>query len=483
MQSIGFLVLLLAGLLWSGCYSMRPSSGAGQASFSPPRVPDPRDVALPAGYIIEVVAQSLTFPTGVVFDQDGRLHVVESGYSYGELWTTARLLRIEPGGEFVEVASANLGGPWTGADFHDGNFFVAEGNVLEGGRILRVSPEGEVTAIVEDLPSLGDHHTDGPVAGPDGWIYFGQGTASNSGVVGKDNLDFGWLERHPRFHDIPGEDIVLAGENFESRDLLDPKSSRKVLTGAYSPFGTPTSPDQVIQGATKCSGGILRVRPDGSGLELVAWGFRNPFGLAFSAEGELFVTENSYDDRGSRPLWGTPDVLWRVEPGRWYGWPDFAAGIPVTNPMFKPPGGPQPRFLLASHPGTPARPVAKFGVHASANGFDFSRGETFGHRGEAFVALLGDEAPAVGKVLHPVGCKVVRVNIDTGLVHDFAVNRGAVNAPASRLGSGGLERPVAARFDPSGTALYVVDFGVLLHDKTGAHPQPGTGVIWKITRE
>ena len=66
------------------------------------------------------------------------------------------------------------------------------------------------------------------------------------------------------------------------------------------------------------------------------------------------------------------------------------------------------------------------------------------------------------------------------MVEDFAVNRGAVNAPASWLGTGGLERPVAARFDPGGRALYVVDFGVFVVEGTDYLPQPATGVLWRI---
>jgi hypothetical protein len=102
--------------------------------------------------------------------------------------------------------------------------------------------------------------------------------------------------------------------------------------------------------------------------------------------------------------------------------------------------------------------------------------------GHAFVALFGDESPATGKVLASVGCRVVRVNPEDGTIEDFAVNRGPVAGPASKIGGGGLERPVAARFSPDGTALYLVDFGVMLHDAQGAKPQRGTGVIWRITR-
>src|SRR5436309_157341 len=82
-------------------------------------------------------------------------------------------------------------------------------------------------------------------------------------------------------------------------------------TGAFLPFGTPSTPGQIIKGQVPCSGSVMRIRPDGGPLELVAWGFRNPFGLAFSPNGLLYVTDNGYDDRGSRPIWGAADVMWR----------------------------------------------------------------------------------------------------------------------------------------------------------------------------
>src|SRR5437764_647781 len=77
------------------------------------------------------------------------------------------------------VASGDDNGPWTGVIYHRGAFYVAEGGELRGGAILRITPEGDIRRVVSGLPSLGDHHTDGPVVGPDGWLYFGQGTATN----------------------------------------------------------------------------------------------------------------------------------------------------------------------------------------------------------------------------------------------------------------------------------------------------------------
>ncbi len=238
----------------------------------------------------------------------------------------------------------------------------------------------------------------------------------------------------------------------------------------------------MIKGAVKSSGSILRVRAEGGEPELVAWGFRNPFGLAFARDGALYVTDNGYDERGSRHVWGSPDMLWRVERGQWHGWPDYVAGIPITDPQFHGPGNPPLRFLLANHPNPVPKPVAKFAVHSSADGLDFSRSSNFGYTGEGFVAIFGDQAPATGKILGPVGGKVMRVDVQTGVMADFAVNRADRDGPASKVGGNGFERPVAVRFDAAGESLYVVDFGVLLMDGKNSRPQQNTGALWRIRR-
>jgi glucose/arabinose dehydrogenase len=269
------------------------------------------------------------------------------------------------------------------------------------------------------------------------------------------------------------------GLNYESENPLrrgTEHDHERVSTGAYSAFGTPTRPNQIVAGRLPCNGAVMRVRPEGGPIELVAWGFRNPFGLAFGPDGQLYVTENGFDERGSRPVMAGADYLWRVQPGGWYGWPDFAGGMPLWTME----GGAE--RVLAQHPGEVPRPVASFGVHSSSDHLDFSSNPAFGHVGEAFVAQFGDQAPVVGHVLDPVGFKIVRVDVESGVISDFAVNREDAG-PASKVGGGGLERPIAARFDPTGAALYVVDFGIMTMSDRGAQPMPGTGVLWRITRE
>lgn len=476
--SAAFFILIIL----SSCYGVRPTTGGGEKTSDQTRKINVNDIALPKGYKIEVVSTGLTFPTGIAFDSNGEAYVVESGYSYGETWTQPKLIKLEKDGNKKTLASGSKNGPWNGIAFHDGNFYVAEGGELEGGKILKISTTGEVKVIVEGLPSMGDHHTDGPII-IDHHVYFGQGTATNSGVVGEDNAKFGWLKRHPDFHDIPCKDVMLTGKNFESANVLtEDNKDDKATTGAFVPFNTKTTEHQVIKGSLPCSGAIMRVPVEGGELELVAWGFRNPYGLAVH-EGKLFVTENGYDDRGSRPIWGTGDVLWEIKEGKWYGWPDHSAAMMLNHEEFKGPGRKETELLLMEHPNKPPKPKAILGVHSSSNGFDFSTSEDFGFKGKAFIAQFGDMAPNVGKVLAPVGYKVVIADPESGAVYDFAVNKGKKNGPASWLKKGGLERPVAAKFHPQENALYIVDFGIVSIEGDKLISKQNTGVIWKVTKQ
>jgi glucose/arabinose dehydrogenase len=288
------------------------------------------------------------------------------------------------------------------------------------------------------------------------------------------------LSRHPDFHDIPCQDVVLNGINFTSANPLTDEAEDQLTTGAYSPLGKSTAKGQVIAGQIPCSGAIFKITDTADTPELVAWGLRNPYGMAFSPAGSLYITENSFDVRGSRPVWGTGDYLWEIEEGAWYGWPDFAGSLPIHH--FKPPREEKPEFLLQEHPAQPPRPTAALGVHSSSNGMAFSPGAAFGYERQVFIAQFGDMAPNVGKVMNPVGFKVVRVNVETGVIYDFAVNKGKHNGPATWLDSGGLERPIDVAFNPADNALYIVDFGILQMTDEGSRPLKNTGVIWKVTK-
>ena len=201
-------------------------------------------------------------------------------------------------------------------------------------------------------------------------------------------------------------DVVLAGRNYEDRNVLgDLKET--VRTGAFVPFGTETEPGQVIPGSVKASGAILRCDPDGGNLEVFAWGLRNPYGLAFAPNGSgLYATEHGMDNRSARHIVGDFDDLYRIDKGRWYGWPDFASGIRLDDPRWGD-GGQGREPVLAEFPETdPPSPVVSFPPHSAANGLAISPGGTFGFGGQAFVALFGDLAPiTTPRLAAPVGFK------------------------------------------------------------------------------
>lgn len=330
------------------------------------------------------------------------------------------------------------------------------------------------------LPGRGDHQVNYPVAGPDGKLYFGVGSATNAGVVGADNFAYEWLPHFPDIHDVPAHDIHLVGRTYAFQNVLG-SVAESVHSGGFVPIGNETEPGQVIRGNVKCTG-ILRCNPDGSALEVVAWGLRSPYGLAFHPNGRLFATEHGMDERGGRYIVGDADDFYEIRPGMWYGWPDFASGVRLDDPSWGD-GGQGREPLLAEFPNPePPMPFISFAAHAAANGVDFAPSEALGFAGDAFVALFGDLAPVTTPLLTaPVGFKVVRVDMHARRVVDFAVNKLA--GPASKLPHDGFERPSHCAFGPDG-ALYVVDWGQIniAPERGGLRMPLGTGTLWRIRR-
>jgi len=461
--------------------------------------PDASAVEVPEGFRAEVVVSGLTYPTSVEFDDAGGMYIAEAGYSYGDETATPRILRVSPLGEVAVLAEGPpLEGPVTDLLWHDGRLLVSH-----RGKISVVGPAGGVRDLVTDLPSTGDHHNNQMALGPDGMIYFGQGTLTNSGVVGEDNFKMGWLSGHPGFHDVPAYDITLIGRAFESPNPLN-TDGEQVRTSAFHPFGEADPQGSVVQGRAKASGTILRMNPDGTGLGVYAWGLRNPFGLMWSPgpEPTLYATENGFDVRGSRPIANDKEDIYIIKEGAWYGWPDYAMGLPVTDPRFKPDGKPQPRFVMAEHPPV-EQPWLSFPKHSAIAKLDFARTDAFGH-GSMFVAFFGHMAPMTGEAPEDHGGhRVVRIDPSTGVSETFfsqrdhhggetASGRGGKAGHAGGHGSGrvnqeesvsaGPRRLLDVRFAEDGGALYIADFGsMVIKDKPV--PVPGTGVIWRVVPE
>ena len=405
---------------------------------------------------LERVVDGLTFPTGLAFDSGGALVVAESGLPFGGAPPGGRILRFT--GEEKTVLADGLRAPVNGVTAAGDSLYVSEGG--HPARISRLDRDGALAPVLERLPGPGNYHLNMTVVGPDDRLYFSQGAMTNSGIVGLDAYELGWLRRLPHAHDVPGYDVVLAGQNVETDDPI--RGSGTTRTGAFAPFGTEAMPGRRIPGQVPATSSVMRCNLDGSGLELVAWGLRNAYGLGFLADGRLLAVDQGADDRGSRPIGSAPDLLFEVRPGAWYGWPDFIGGEPVTDPKYRPTRGPAPEFLLANHDELPPpeRALVRFAPHSAAVKFGVSP------EGWLAVALFGDEAPMTApEGSGPQGRSVVRVNPDEGRI--------------GKLGIEGLTRPIDVRFDHEGT-LWVLDFGVFEMTASGVVAEAGTGAVFRI---
>jgi glucose/arabinose dehydrogenase len=435
--------------------------GSGQAPGKAAMIVGPASAqAMPR---TDLLAAGLNFPTSAAFADDGELYVAESGLPFGGAPPNGRVLRIGRDGS-SEIVLEELRAPVNGLTWGDGGFYISEGGFP--GRISGWSPDGSRETLIDGLPSRGNYHTNMVAKGRDGWLYFSQGAMTNSGVVGLDGYDLAWLKQVPHPCDLPGFDIVLTEEVFTTADPFS--AGQQARTAAFSPFGASDAASGALPGRVPCTAAILRCRPDGSDLSLVAWGLRNAYGIGFLPDGRLIATEQSADARGSRPIGNAPDALYVVRQGAWYGWPDFVSGRPVTDQAFKPQLGPQPLFILANHDllPPPERPVLEFAVNAAPTKFAVLPSTTR-WPGQIVVCLFGDEKPVTAPPGQKVGRRLVRVDPRDWSQH--------------ALLAGPFARPIDVVPSPDGN-LIVVDFGTFeLLGKGQVEAAPASGKLWKVS--
>lgn len=454
---------------------------------------DARDVVVPDGYTVEALIVGLSVPTTIEFAPDGTLFIAEGGST----WPTRpgmppRILTLTPDGELDVFATEVFGGP-RGFAFHDGKLYVS----AKGGYHSRIVSYDlatrERTVLLDNLPNGGWHEPGGPVFGPDGLMYFGQGSISLNGVVGPAGFTVD-IAKHPRAHDVPGVDITLTGNNDWSRHPAAPYPFL-METGAYKSYGVTAQKGEVVKGERLCSTGIWRARADGSDVELLAWGVRNPWGMTFDEHGELFVGDLCMEEKDPRPVANDSSKIWHIKNAKqphgsittpdWYGFPEICGdGLPVWEGHHRPLRGPTAQPLIENPPPWAGPAVYLTPTHAALGKMDFCRSDAFGHRGELFLCQYGTYWPLNSMRPHDAnnGFNVVRVDVNTGKAEMFLHN--LLPGPASaHPGTGGIERPVDCTFSPDGRSLYVLDFGFNSATKHNVFAYAHTGVLWRITKQ
>jgi glucose/arabinose dehydrogenase len=476
-----------------------------------PNVSDFPNLVVPDGFKVEKVVGGLQLPTSMTWDDQGNMYVIEAGGGLEpEKLAPLRIMKITNGQATMAVDLNNKGinPAVVGIVWHNGAFYITHRADDLTGAVSRVTIDGQVQNLFKGIiDSQAEHQINDIRVGPDNKLYVAVGLAGNAGVM--DMTVAPWIKRSPMAHSTPCQDIVLIGRNFKTPDFRTEATNDTVLTGAFLPYGTPSTPGQVIKGMKLCGGSIISFDPNNAmaTLETHAWGFRNLIGLAWNkTTGTMYAAENGYDIRGARPVKDDMDATLRVQKGMWYGVPDFSAGRrPLTDPAFEVPDSLQAMVVMNGQPIgknlgfvidhqasglTPPDPSVVVGRHefnSSPSLVDVAPASWGNLAGRLFVAEWGDLAPPTNPLRgkKPAGSQVVMINPTTGQLEPFLRNINPGSASAQGIEGKGLERPFGVRFGPDG-ALYIVDYGVVKIDMNKRPPyayQPGSGVIWKVTKK
>ncbi len=165
-------------------------------------------------------------------------------------------------------------------------------------------------------------------------------------------------------------------------------------------------------------GAILRLPPDGSSVEVVANGFRDPIDLAFTADGTLYASDTGL-------FLGLGDRLMRVQAGQFHGWPYWRERGCLECPVIPGDLTPVPDFVPLPES---ARPRGLTAYHADQYPAEYD---------DNLFAALWNGVPGAQRVLR------VRV---------LASGQPLVSAFVT-----GLIRPADVAIDPDG-ALLVADY-------------------------
>jgi hypothetical protein len=530
----------------------------------------PPSINLPPGFTASVFVAGLNQPTGIAFlgnASNFQVLVVESGhglpsvcndetswpggiYDVNNPYTpdirvynqNGQLIRgplakptstgggYQPSGPAIDIAFVNgtSGGTLFATDSNQSTHSIHNGQ-NNSSRVITVNPmTGVVTPFITNLPT-GDHPAEVIAFRGDGWIYWSQGSTTNSGVVGLDNGS--GLNQS----DIPCQDITLSQNVFSS--------GNGVFTSGYSPFGVQqpgaTIPafynsftGQVRQGV--CDGAILRAQiSNPNNIQPFSWGYRNPYAIRFPPPGHplypgILAGMDGADERGARPTDEAPEEIHVGQQNPdgspdYHGWPDRFGGIATSQRVYNPIGGPNDDVcstlspfdqttclanlqaagdipmmdVLAFPPQQITGPLAIEAADASFTGIDFVPDAfVLGpvQPGAALYSFEGDFGFSPPNGTPEVGHEVKLLNFNQVPGSPIALKfqnfaRNSTGDQAFTTNINGFNRPTNVRFGPDGCA-YVVDYGAVRDLGSDSHylgaadgplvEIPGTGVIWKI---
>lgn len=455
------------------------------------------EIRTPDGFRAVVVAEGFNYPSAMTWDRQGRLFVLESR-TVPIPTLEPGIVRVDAGGHLeklpVEGEDAPTGKQAVGLTFHDGWLYWSHEQKDGTWGITRVRPEGgHAEAVVRGIPTRGDHWVNYLAFDRSGALWFGAGSATNSGVVSShDPVDLKWIKDRPDARDVPCRDLALTAETFRETSGIAPDKGAATATGAFQPYRHAGV--RRIAGSDPCTSAVYRLAPGSKKADVAAWGFRNPVGIAIDGNDRVYIGMQGADVRGTRPVRDDPDAVYRLRSGAWYGWPDYSAALlPIDDARYGTPtsgGGAGPRLVIDGRSsGLPAPDrsllVAATSPHAAICGMAVvpPRGPFARWAGKILVSEMGDFRPLTDAE-HPgrhSGFQVEIADPASGGLAPFVRNANPGDAlPATAIpGSHGLERPVDVGFGPDGN-VYILDFGVFVPTDKAGKIFPKTGRVFRI---
>lgn len=226
-------------------------------------------------------------------------------------------------------------------EYYDGKLYFSSGDSIFSYDLNKK----KLDKLFDDIPNFGDYK-DVIIKIKNGYLYASVGSATNSGVVGTDNV---WMIDNPFGHDITPKVITISGQMFGGN-----------TTGAFTPFNTKNIKGQIIPEHFPGNSSVIIYNLKTRMSENYAYGIRNIKGMDFNSEGKLIATVGGMENRGLRPVKGDTDYIFSIEKDKWYGWPDYSGGEPVTADKFTGINNKKISFILEQHPTTnPPKPMYK----------------------------------------------------------------------------------------------------------------------------
>jgi len=178
---------------------------------------------------------------------------------------------------------------------------------------------GNLKSILENIPYEGEY-LDRDLIIQDSKLLLSIGTVTNSGIVSYDSKYSS--DKIP--YDKSSIDISLNGFNYGEKK-----------TGAFMPYGNSSVQGQRVRAENLANASIVEIDLYNNKSSLYASGIRNVKGWDLDSEGKLIAIVGGMENIGERPINRDFDYLYKIDKGRWYGWPDFSGGDPISSPRFK----------------------------------------------------------------------------------------------------------------------------------------------------